>query len=361
MTGLQLMRHLTWWLVLGCLVLVGVLLVLDAAALPPRLSGVAVAVAVASCAGAGALFLRAGLLRPLAPGLALLAAVDVVIGRAADAGGFPWMLPLAAVTAAAWAARPGPVVPGIGAAVAFAAALGGSRGSWPAAATDAAITVLAAGGIYVQVWILHVAERLDRSRRLEGAAAVAEERLRFAADLHDIQGHSLQVIALKSELAERLVPVDPARAATEMREVQELARRALGETREVVHGYRAVTLETEIANAARVLRAAGIEVTVTAELPPLPAAVRAVFGLVVRECATNVLRHSAARRCDIAVAASGGTARLCFGNDAPLGTTPGPAGGLAGLGDRLTAAGGDLRFRGTPDAFTVEATVPVAS
>ena len=355
------MRHLTWWLVHGCLVLVGALLILDAAGLPARVGGVAVAVALLACAGAAVLFVRPGLLRPLTPGLGLLAAVDVIVGRAADAGGFPWMLPLAAVTAAAWAARPGPVAPAAGAAVAFAAALGGSRGSWTAAATDAAITVLGAGGIYVQVWILHVPERLDRSRRLEGAAAVAEERLRFAADLHDIQGHSLQVIALKSELAERLVAVDPQRAAAEMREVQDLARRALGETREVVHGYRAVTLETEIANAARVLRAAGIAVAVTPDPPPLPDPVRAVFGLVVRECATNVLRHSAARRCDITVSSSGGTARLCFGNDAPLAAPAGPAGGLAGLRDRLVAAGGDLSFRGTPDTFTVEATVGVPS
>jgi two-component system sensor histidine kinase DesK len=231
------------------------------------------------------------------------------------------------------------------------------------AVQDVAIGSLAAAALYAQVWALGVAERLDVARRLESAAAVTDERLRFAADLHDIQGHSLQVIALKSELAERLATADPARAAAEMREVQALARQTLGDTREVVRGYRAVSLDTEISNAGRVLAAAGIDCSLSraADLPSLPSSVENLLGLVVRECTTNVLRHSAARQCAVSLAAGGGTVVLSFTNDAPLDEAPGPAGGLAGLADRLAAVGGRLAVDGAPERFTVSACVPVSA
>jgi two-component system sensor histidine kinase DesK len=297
---------------------------------------------------------------------ALAAGWSVAQARSAGSGGFPAALPLAALLAAAWAAgwsRRLVCTAGIG--LAGLASLCGSAStgavSGTGAAQDVAVAALAVAALYAQVWVLGVAERLDEARRLESAAAVTDERLRFAADLHDIQGHSLQVIALKSELAERLTTADPARAAAEMRDVQALARQTLGDTREVVRGYRAVSLDTEISNAGRVLAAAGIDCALSRapDLPALPPSAENVLGLVVRECTTNVLRHSAARQCGVSLAADGGTVLLSFTNDAPLDAPPGPEGGLAGLADRLAAVGGRLVVYATLERFTVSAYVPV--
>ena len=191
--------------------------------------------------------------------------------------------------------------------------------------------------------------------------SVAGERLRFAAELHDIQGHSLQVIALKSELAARLVADDPARAVAEMREVESLARQALRDTREVAHGYRTVSLTTEIANATRVLAAAGVSCTTSSSLPVVPPAAERLLGLVVREATTNVIRHSRAARAEITLTPQGDAVRLLVTNDAALVSTPETAvtgGGLAGLADRFAAAGGTLTWHRDADTFTVTAEVP---
>ncbi|WP_125778053.1 sensor histidine kinase [Antribacter gilvus] len=230
-----------------------------------------------------------------------------------------------------------------------------------------------------------VASRLDDARRLAGELAVADERLRFAADLHDIQGHHLQVIALKSELAARLSEADPARAADQMREVQQLAGDALRETRALVQGYRRTTLDAEIANASKVLAAAGVDVH--ADVDPalaasLPQAPRSLLGLVVREATTNVLRHSRATRAAIVLLPDDAGARLVIDNDGARAGWPGddPAGpdetgspgetrnpgttgspgdgtGLASLAERLAAVGGRLSWSSDDDRFVVTATV----
>jgi two-component system sensor histidine kinase DesK len=290
----------------------------------------------------------------------------LVVSRAVADGGFPWPLPLAALLAGAHAGSPHPwrTVWPAGLSLAVIASLLGSwwggQLSWSGAVQDAAMVALGAWGLLAQVWMLRVAERLDRARRLESAAAVTGERLRFAADLHDIQGHNLEVIAFKSELAERLAVADPERAVAEMREVQKLARQALGDTRAVVQGYRRVTLETEMGNAARVLTSAGIDCRIErdAGLPDLPDEAAMAIGLVVREGTTNVLRHSAASWCTIALTTEAGSVHLLMGNDAPLGARPGPAGGLAALAERLASTGGALHWHTASGEFTIEATVP---
>ncbi|OJF09888.1 hypothetical protein BG844_35100 [Couchioplanes caeruleus subsp. caeruleus] len=371
-TGLVLLRKLTWWGLVGCLVGMVVILASEVRTDPaPAAAGMVLAVALTVCAVSGRLFAVPVLGTPPPPAVVTAVAATgagaiLLYAQRVHSGGFPWALPLAAVLAAvhAGAGWPGRVVWPAGTALAFGASLAGSWSIEPAAAadalTDAGITVLCAAALYAQVWMSTVAERLEQARRAERTTAITDERQRFAAELHDIQGHNLQVIALKSELAERLADIDPARAVAQMREVQVLARRALGDTRELVRGYRAVSLETEIANAARVLEAAGIESTISRPdgLPLLPPTVGNLLGLVARECTTNVLRHSTARRCDIVLIAEAGTLVLRFVNDAPLEPT-GPAGGLAGLRDRLTAAGGCLRSTRTADSFTVQASLPM--
>ncbi|GAA0429993.1 hypothetical protein Aca07nite_38590 [Actinoplanes capillaceus] len=362
------LRRFTWYTLLVCLA--GVVLIVVAQ--PPGATARAAvsAVVVPVCLVAGRLLAVPVLGTPPPPAALTIAAAAAAAGlllysriggerigaeRIDGEGGFPWVLPLAVVLAgvprALWPA---------GLALAFAASLAGGRHDLGGALSDTAITALCTASVFAQIWICVVAERLDRARHIERTTAVTGERRRFAAELHDIQGHNLQVIALKSELAERLAVTDPARAAEQMREVQELARQALGDTRELVRGYRSVSLDTEIANAARVLGAAGIRSSIS--LPPdppgLPPAVENLFGLVVRECTTNVLRHSTAARCEITLTGDGA---LRFVNDNPFDGPDGPAGGLAGLRDRLTAAGGSLRFRRTDGEFTVTAALPVAA
>ena len=194
------------------------------------------------------------------------------------------------------------------------------------------------------VWAWDIAARLSHARTLAAELAVKDERLRFAADLHDIQGHHLQVIALKSDLAARLTEADPARAAAEMKEVHRLATDALNDTRALVQGYRRTTLGNEIANATRVLAAADIDARMNLE----PAAVtdrlspasRHLLGLVMREATTNVLRHSRARQAEVHYRVAGGRASLRVRNNGAVGRPGGVTGsGLRTLAERLEAAG----------------------
>ena len=151
-----------------------------------------------------------------------------------------------------------------------------------------------------------------RTRNLELSAAraelarlaVAEERERFARDLHDLLGHSLSVIALKAELAGRLLSERPADAAREVGELEQVARTALGEVREAVSGYRQPTLAGELAGARMALSAAGIEADVQDSRAALDPPVEAVLAWAVREGATNVIRHSGARHCTLKITSS---------------------------------------------------------
>ncbi|HEY0191206.1 MAG TPA: sensor histidine kinase [Kofleriaceae bacterium] len=195
--------------------------------------------------------------------------------------------------------------------------------------------------------------------RLAAADAVIDERLRIARDLHDLLGHSLSVIALKSELARRLVAPSPDRAAAEVADIEQIARRALVEVREAVTGYRARSVQAELAQARAALEAAGVAVTTTVTAPALPAELDDLLAWIVREATTNVVRHSRARRADIELAEADGLARLEIRNDgAAPGTEPGGH-GLAGLRERIAEAGGQLTARLDGAQFQVIAIVPL--
>ncbi|RKS04602.1 two-component system sensor histidine kinase DesK [Nocardiopsis sp. Huas11] len=217
--------------------------------------------------------------------------------------------------------------------------------------------------VFGMLWTWDVTERLDGARELAARLAVAQERLRFAAELHDIQGHHLQVIALKGELAARLAGTDPVRATAEMRQVQDLARDALRDTRAVVQGYRRTSLDEEITNAAGVLTSAGIRVRTdigpAAQDRPLPDDTRALLGFVVREATTNVLRHSRARSVGIGLDAAAGRVRLRVRSDRPVGRDGGTGTGLRSLAERLEAAGGTLGWESGSAHFTVTAALPL--
>ncbi len=190
---------------------------------------------------------------------------------------------------------------------------------------------------------------LYTARRELARLAVAEERLRVARDLHDLLGHALSMIALKSELARRLVEQDPGQAAQEIAEVEGVARQTLREVREAVAGYRQPTLQSELEGARQLLEAAGIDHQVELTLGRLPPAIDAILAWVVREGVTNVVQHSRARRCHIQVTQAKASIQIEVTNDdrkpAPLETkrqaTP-PGSGLSGISERIALLGGRL-------------------
>ncbi len=189
---------------------------------------------------------------------------------------------------------------------------------------------------------------LYTARRELARLAVAEERLRVARDLHDLLGHTLSMIALKSELARRLVEHEPGRAVQEIHEVEVVARQTLREVREAVAGYRQTTLQSELEGAQELLEAAGIDHHLELTVGRLPPAIDTVLAWVVREGVTNVVRHSRARRCRIRVTHVSGQVCIEVTNDERKPvlqgperlTTPPSGSGLEGIAERVAAQGG---------------------
>jgi two-component system sensor histidine kinase DesK len=192
--------------------------------------------------------------------------------------------------------------------------------------------------------------------------AVAEERLRFARDLHDLLGHSLSMIALKSELAGRLAERDPVRAREEMADVETAARRALLEVRDAVSGYRQVSLAQALAEARSALSAAGITLRAPRTPPALSCTADAVLGWVVREATTNVLRHSAARTVTVELPAADDGVELTVTDDGRgPGATAARGAGLSGLAERVQALGGRLDSGAAPGrGFRLRTWLPAA-
>jgi len=149
---------------------------------------------------------------------------------------------------------------------------------------------------------------IERNRQLlvaqeqVAALAVTRERDRIARDVHDVLGHSLTVVAVKSELASRLVTVDPQRAAAELRDIQALVRSALADVRGTVAAMHQVSLAAELAAAGRALDAAGIDAQLPTTVDMVPEDLREVFAWTVREGTTNVLRHADASRVVVTLA-----------------------------------------------------------
>jgi two-component system sensor histidine kinase DesK len=216
---------------------------------------------------------------------------------------------------------------------------------------------LVAGGLIVftvrtSLWLIGVVTELDRARGAQAALAVAEERLRFSRDLHDVLGRRLSAIAVKSELAARLADRGEGGASAQMLEVRGIAHEALREARELVRGYRATDLAQELEGARSLLRSAGIAVEL--DVGDLPEGWHEAAAWVVRESVTNVLRHSSATTVAIRYAAPA----LSVTND---GARPGPTAagsGLAGLRERLLPLGAALDADRQGDRFVLTATLP---
>ncbi|MGW3150185.1 MULTISPECIES: sensor histidine kinase [Streptomyces] len=212
-------------------------------------------------------------------------------------------------------------------------------------------------------WTLSVLWEAEHAREIEARLAVAEERLRFGRDLHDVLGRNLSVIALKSELAVQLARRGRPEAVEQMIEVQRIAQESQREVRDVVRGYREADLDVELVGAQGVLTAAGIACEITGAADGLPADVQSALGWVVREAATNVLRHGDAGRCAVSLRVLEGRVVLTVENDGASGAPDGSGGsGLAGLRERLAVVDGTLKA-GTvgEDGFRLVAEVPLAN
>ncbi|MFI6702528.1 sensor histidine kinase [Streptomyces sp. NPDC050509] len=287
----------------------------------------------------------------------------------------------------------------------------------------AMVSILTSASVF-SIWLVKVVWELDGANELRTRLAVAEERLRFGRDMHDVMGRNLAVIALKSELAVQLAERGRPEAMTQMTEVQRIARESQREVRDVVRGYREANLHTELEGARSVLEAAGIDCridgieTIEGDMlngarsghrgrgggqgkgggpdsrgggqgrgGGLPTGVQSALGWVVREAATNVLRHGDPRRCTVRLseqplertskkAGSGGwEAVLIVENDGVPEPDPAEAGsetegsagqrskgsGLAGLRERLAAVDGTLEAgpTGSGGGFRLTARVPL--
>lgn len=189
-------------------------------------------------------------------------------------------------------------------------------------------------------------DQLSKARAELARLAVAEERERFARDLHDLLGHSLSVIALKAELAGRLLPDRVEDAAGELAELENVARGALSEVREAVSGYRQPTLDRELAGARMALSAAGIRADVVRAPTALDPTVEGVLAWAVREGATNVIRHSRASHCTMTISANLADAVVEVVDDGvgpAAARVNGNAGhGLEGLAERAQSLGGRI-------------------
>jgi two-component system sensor histidine kinase DesK len=193
--------------------------------------------------------------------------------------------------------------------------------------------------------------------QIEHLAAVAE-RERIGRDLHDLLGHTLSLIVLKSELAAKLATRDPERAAREIKDVEQVARRALREVREAIRGYRA-SLAEEVGQARSILAAAGIRAHVDAERADLPREAEEALALALREAVTNVVRHSRADTCRVELRVEGGACTLVVDDDGH-GTSAPEGSGLRGMRERIAAAGGTVHRGPGADGRGVrmEASVP---
>ena len=219
--------------------------------------------------------------------------------------------------------------------------------SWSASA-DAWIAVLGAGGACV--FGRYIMEQRRVARILEQRThelEINEERNRMARDMHDILGHSLTVIALKSELAARLVDVAPDQTRVELAEVQSLARSALADVRATVNSYRELSLAGELARATNVLTSAGVRADLPLTVEVVDPELRELFAWVVREGVTNVVRHAHASRCKVEL-----TTDSIEVVDDGIGLNSAAAGdghGLEGLRQRCQDNGADLTIE-TPSS-----------
>jgi signal transduction histidine kinase len=213
--------------------------------------------------------------------------------------------------------------------------------------------------MYGLTWMSRTVRQLRTTRRQLAEAAVAQTRLRFARDLHDLLGLSLSAIALKSELAGRLMARDPARTRTVLAEMLEICRNALAEVRSVAGGYHQLSLEDECRTAEALLSTAGLNVRMDIDHRDLSPEVSTTLATVLREGVTNVLRHSKGEHCELTIRTDETGVRLRIVNDGTID----PAGdhwgtGISNMSDRVTTLGGSLTTSSDDGRFLLHVMIP---
>ncbi|MGW7526482.1 sensor histidine kinase [Streptomyces sp. NPDC054783] len=214
--------------------------------------------------------------------------------------------------------------------------------------------------------LIRTTVELRKARATVAHLAANEERLRLARDLHDLLGHSLSLITLKSELAGRMLPDHPDRAAQQVADIEQVSRQALVDVREAVTGYRRPRLAAELAGAQVALTAAGVIAEVPAEpgLDGVPEESESALAWALREAITNVVRHSGADKCLVQLAhrqtLDGAMLELSVEDNGSGGSGSGPGNGLIGLTERLEKAGGSLEAGRIRHGFRLVARVPAA-
>ena len=197
-------------------------------------------------------------------------------------------------------------------------------------------------------YLIELGERADVAR---ASLALSEEREEIARDVHDVLGHSLTVITLKAELAQRLLEIDPARAGAEMEAIAQLSRASLAEVRSTVTRLRVPDFSGEIEGAGRALQTAGIR----AELPEAQSALAVagvnakLFSWVLREAVTNMVRHSGANAARVRLSATG---LDILDNGVGVGDARGN--GLTGMAQRVAASGGSVVIEPAPAQWLAE-------
>ncbi|GGM17402.1 sensor histidine kinase [Micromonospora yangpuensis] len=194
---------------------------------------------------------------------------------------------------------------------------------------------------------------LEQTRESEAELAVVRERVRFASDLHDIQGHTLHVVKLKIALARKLLDSDTARADKELRETYALVSGTIAETKELAHAQRRLNLTAEIENAKNLFEAAGIRVRVSREAE-VDARAGELLGQVLRETTTNILRHAQATQVRITLGESG----ITIVNDGVTTAVLPELRGLAALRQRVADDGGELTVEQRDGRFWTAAVLP---
>jgi two-component system sensor histidine kinase DesK len=206
---------------------------------------------------------------------------------------------------------------------------------------------------------------LREARATVAQLAANEERLRLARDLHDLLGHSLSLITLKSELAGRMLPGQPEKAAQQVADIERVSRQALVDVREAVTGYRRPRLGAELAGARIALTTAGVHADLPDQLPldGVPEEKESALAWALREAVTNIIRHSGADRCTVEVlrrqTLDGPLLELSVTDNGSGGSGKGPGNGLTGLQERLRTAGGVLEAGRVERGFRLVARVPL--
>jgi two-component system sensor histidine kinase DesK len=239
------------------------------------------------------------------------------------------------------------------------------------------LLLLQCGAIVAQSWFFHLSAwtwsmglgmslligmnrlRMEQKHRADAKLRMAHEEIeqlaktaereRIARDMHDVLGHSLSLIVLKSELAGRLLDSQPSRAALEIAEIETAARQALAEVRKTITGYRSEGFASELTRAAQVLKTAGVRLNKSAKAPYLTPRHEATLSLVLREAVTNIVRHADASECSIEVSTGLDSTQLVIADDG-RGDIRQEGNGLRGMRERVQELGGSLSLessRGT--------------